>query len=81
MSAALHFNFAINNFGIQEHMPHEEIVDEVFQHNYWYDDGFMYIKDKPGLGVDIDEKKAKKYPYSIASLPVNRKLDGTLFYW
>ena len=81
MSAALHFNFAINNFGIQEHMPHEEIVNEVFQHNYWYDKGFMYIKDKPGLGIDIDEEKAKKYPYTTASLPVNRKLDGTLFYW
>lgn len=81
LAAALHFNFAINNFGIQEYMPHQEIVHEVFTHHYSYKNGFMYIEDKPGFGVDIDEEKAKKYPYIAASLPVNRKLDGTMFYW
>lgn len=81
LAATLHFNFAINNFGIQEYMPHQEIVHDVFSHHYSYNKGFMYIEDKPGLGVDIDEEKAKKYPYSTASLPVNRKLDGTMFYW
>ncbi|NSW95331.1 MAG: hypothetical protein HPY62_11555 [Bacteroidales bacterium] len=35
----------------------------------------------PGTGVDIDEKKALRYPFSLASLPVNKKTDGTLFYW
>jgi hypothetical protein len=34
-----------------------------------------------GLGVDIDEKAAKKYPYKRACLPVNRKEDGTMFNW
>lgn len=81
MAAALHFDFAINNFGIQEYMPHEEIVNEVFKTNYHFKDGFMYIDDTPGIGVDIDEKAAKKFPYNRASLPVNRKTDGTLFYW
>ena len=81
MAAALHFDFAINNFGIQELMPHEEIVNEVFSHNYWFEDGYMYLEEKPGLGVDIDEKAAEKYPYERASLPVNRKTDGSMFYW
>ncbi len=81
MAAALHFDFAINNFGIQEYMPHEEIVNEVFKTNYTFEDGYMYIDDTPGIGVDIDEKAAEKFPYSPASLPVNRKADGTLFYW
>lgn len=81
MAAALHFDFAINNFGIQEYMPHEEIVNEVFKTNYKFEDGYMYIDDTPGIGVDIDEKAAEKFPYSPASLPVNRKADGTLFYW
>jgi mannonate dehydratase len=34
-----------------------------------------------GMGVDIDEKAAEKFPYEKASLPVNRKTDGTMFYW
>jgi mannonate dehydratase len=81
LAASLHFNLAINNFGIQEYMPHQEIVNEVFKINYRYQDGYMVIDDSPGIGVDIDEDKAKKYPYSRASLPVNRKMDGTMFYW
>ncbi len=81
MAAALHFNTAINNFGIQEYMPHQEVVNEVFHINYHFKDGYMVINDTPGTGIDIDEKKAAKYPYERASLPVNRKTDGTMFYW
>jgi len=81
MAAAIHFNKAINNFGIQEYMPHQEIVNEVFNTNYNFNKGFLFIDDTPGIGVGIDEKKAEKYPYQMASLPVNRKSDGTMFYW
>lgn len=81
LAAALHFNTAINNFGIQEYMPHQDIVNEVFSTNYNFRDGSLYIDDKPGTGVDIDEEKAAKFPYQMASLPVNRKTDGTMFYW
>ena len=81
LAASLHFDLAVNNFGIQEYMPHQEIVNEVFKINYHYVKGFMYIDDSPGIGVDIDEETAKKYPYEMACLPVNRKTDGTMFYW
>ena len=43
--------------------------------------GMMFPGDAPGLGVDLDEKLAAKYPYQRAYLPVNRKLDGTLTDW
>ncbi len=81
LAAAIHFNMGINNFGIQEYMPHQEIVNEVFKTNYKFSEGFLSIDDSPGIGVEIDEKKAAKYPYMRASLPVNRKSDGTMFYW
>ncbi len=81
LAAALHCDLALNNFGIQEYMPHQEVVREVFSWNYECRDGDMYLSDRPGLGVDIDETKAKKYPYRPASLPVNRKTDGTVSYW
>jgi len=81
LAATIHFNLAINNFGIQEYMPHQEVVNEVFKTNYLFDDGFLTIDDSPGIGVDIDEKKASRFPYSMARLPVNRKTDGTMFNW
>jgi len=81
LAASIHFDLAINNFGIQEYMPHEAIVNEVFVTNYRFENGHLTIDDKPGIGVDIDEEKAKKYPYQLASLPVARKNDGTMFHW
>ena len=81
LAAAIHFNMAINNFGIQEYMPHQEMVNEVFRVNYRFEKGFLKIDDTPGIGVDISEEKASEYPYIMASLPVNRKSDGTMFYW
>lgn len=81
MAAALHFGISINNFGIQEYMRHTDKTNEVFPHAYTFDKGYLYPGDKPGLGVDFDEKSAEKYPYERAYLPINRKLDGTLFNW
>jgi mannonate dehydratase len=81
MAAALHFGTAIHNFGIQEHMPHTEETDAVFPHQYSFSDGFMHPGDDPGLGVDLDETLAARYPYQRAYLPINRKLDGTLADW
>ena len=81
MAAALHFDSAIPNFGIQELMPHTKETDEVFPHEYYFEKGYLHPGDKPGVGVDYDEKLAARFPYERAYLPVNRKLDGTLWTW
>ena len=39
------------------------------------------LQETPGLGVDIDEELAARYPYRPASLPVNRLEDGTMHSW
>ena len=81
MAAALHFDLSVHNFGIQEYMPHTPETDRVFPHSYTFKDGFMHPGDSAGLGVDIDEALAAKYPYQRAYLPINRKLDGTMHSW
>jgi mannonate dehydratase len=81
MAAALHFDLSVHNFGIQEHMPHAKETGAVFPHAYSFENGAMYPGDAPGLGVDIDEALAAKYPYERAYLPINRKLDGTMHSW
>ena len=81
MAAALHFDTAVNNFGIQEYMRHTRETDEVFPHSYQFKDGSLHCGEEPGLGVDYDEKLAAKFPYDRAYLPVNRKLDGTMWNW
>ncbi len=81
MAAALHFDISVNNFGIQEYMRHTPETDAVFPHTYYFEDGYLHPGDEPGLGIDIDEKLAAKYPYDRAYLPVNRRVDGTMFNW
>ena len=81
MAAALHFDLSIHNFGIQEYMRHAEETDKVFPHSYRFEDGRMHPGEAPGLGVDLDEALAVKYPYQRAYLPVNRLEDGTMHSW
>jgi len=81
MAAALHFDLSVPNFGVQEYMRHTDETDAVFPHAYTFANGAMHPGDKPGLGVDLDEVLAAKYPYKRAFLPVNRLEDGTMFNW
>jgi mannonate dehydratase len=81
MAAALHFDLSIHNFGIQEYMRHTPETDAVFPHRYTYEGGMLHPGEAPGLGVDLDEALAARYPYDPAYLPTIRKLDGTVHSW
>jgi mannonate dehydratase len=81
MAAALHVDISIPNFGIQEYMRHTDETDRVFPHGYRFADGALHPSEEPGLGVDIDEEAAARYPYQPAYLPVNRLEDGTVYPW
>ncbi len=81
MGAALHFDLWAPNFGMQEYMGYHEKTMEVFQCGWSFKDGFMHPGEIPGLGIEIDEKLAAKYPYEPAYLPVARLEDGTLWNW
>jgi mannonate dehydratase len=62
-------------------MRHAKETDEVFPHAYSFANGYLHPGDSLGLGVDYDEKLGSKFSYERAYLPVNRKLDGTMFNW
>jgi mannonate dehydratase len=81
MAAALHFDISVHNFGIQEYMRHTPETDAVFPHAYSFSDGYLDPGEEPGLGVDIDERLAERYPYRAAYLPVSRRIDGTVHSW
>ena len=81
MAAAVNFGLWVPNFGVQELMPHSQLTDEVFPHNYRLEDGYLVMDEVPGLGVDIDEALAARYPYERAYLPVARLRDGSMWNW
>lgn len=59
----MHLDMHIHNFGIQEFMGFTDEEREVFPGcPEMPTDGYIYLSDRPGIGVDFDEEAAKKYP-------------------
>ena len=81
MSACLHFGLWAPNFGIQELMLHSDEVMDIFDAGYTFEDGYAIVPERPGIGVDFNERAAEKQPYSRAYLPVARKEDGGMWNW
>jgi mannonate dehydratase len=81
MAAALHLDLAIHNFGIQEYMQHGALTNEVFRSSFTFTDGYLHPGEQAGLGVDLDEQAAARFPYQPAYLPFNRLKDGTVHDW
>ncbi|MBO9636924.1 enolase C-terminal domain-like protein [Siphonobacter aquaeclarae] len=77
-SAHAHIDLAVWNFGIQEAVSFNEKTQAVFSGCPTMKNGYMSVNEAPGLGVDIDEKEAAKYPISTKSNWQVRKVDGTL---
>ena len=61
-AANLHLDLWSPNFGIQEWCRFPELVYEMFPGLPEVRDGYMYPNDRSGLGIDIDEELAAKYP-------------------
>ena len=77
-AANAHIDLAVWNFGIQEAVSFNEKMLEVFSGCPTMNNGYMSVNEVPGLGVDINEKAAAKYPISTKSNWQVRKRDGTL---
>jgi len=61
-AANLHLDLWAPNFGVQEWCRFPELVYEMFPGTPEVRDGYMYSNDRPGLGIDVDENLAAKYP-------------------
>jgi len=80
MAANVHMDIAVHNFGIQEWSPRCDAELEIFPGFPEVKNGYAYPNDKPGWGIDFNEKLAEKYPccdtnpsWTNARLP-----DGTI---
>ena len=77
-SASVSLQAVIPNFGVQEWTRYSEAAHEVVSGICELRDGFVYPNERPGLGMEIDEDKAAKYPYQRAYMPLVRHADGSM---
>lgn len=62
-AAQLMLDLNVWNFGIQEAGPYQtDLLREVFPGTPEVRNGYMWANGKPGLGIEIDEELAAKYP-------------------
>jgi mannonate dehydratase len=64
------------SFGIQEYSPFNERVQEVFHGCPTMKDGYLWINEAPGWGIEIDEKAAAKYPFGYGERGDRQKFNG-----
>jgi mannonate dehydratase len=75
------------NFGIQEWTFPNDRLQEVFDGYPVVKDGYVYANEKPGWGIEINEKAAAKYPFGTETgerknlnggWGIVRRADGTV---
>jgi mannonate dehydratase len=80
-AANVHVDISIPNFGVKEMVFFPEVTQEVVPGAPEFKDGYMMVRETPGLGTDVNEELAKKYPYQRAYLPTARRRDGSVQDW
>jgi mannonate dehydratase len=56
------------NFGIQEYSPFNDATKSIFQGCPEWRDGYLWVSEKPGWGIEIDEKEAAGFPFTQGGL-------------
>ncbi len=81
-AANLHLDLACPNFGVQEWMPFTDEEQAIFPGCPDVRAGYMYPNDRPGLGIDLDEREAARYPCAHETIDwtQTRTPDGTPAY-
>lgn len=80
--AAYHVDLSSSAFGIQEENHFPDSAKEILPGVAEIRKGYMYGTHRPGLGIDINEELAAKYPMTDArgggAYGTDRSLDGTV---
>jgi mannonate dehydratase len=83
-AAQLALELASYNFGVHEGSGFQQDTRDVFVGAPEVKNGYMLASEKPGLGIEVDEKVAAKFPFPAGppnfdySWGTTRRLDGTV---
>lgn len=68
-AAALQIDANIPNFLIQESIyKSRHFFDELVKAPFEWEDGYLVVPDRPGIGIELDEEKLEKHRGAIADL-------------
>lgn len=68
-AASLQLAACCPNFTILEIMNSDVTYrKDITNEDLKYENGYMFIPDKPGLGIELNEEECEKYPYKVHTL-------------
>lgn len=75
-----HLGYHLSNVALQEYAECDETTKSIFQGALHVENGYIYLNEKPGIGVDFDEEIASRYPcyYRAHEWTQSRIPNGTI---
>ena len=74
----LTLDLTCSNFGIHEHFGYPPLVEDVFRGCGRIEDGYAWINERPGWGIEVDEALAAKHPITDERPNEIRTRDGSV---
>jgi mannonate dehydratase len=75
-AANAHLDLTVPNFGVQEYSAFNERIREVFSGVPELRNGYIFVNEAPGWGIEIDAKAAAKYPFGYGETGEKKQLNG-----
>jgi mannonate dehydratase len=69
-------DLASYNFGVQEYSAFNDATREVFDGVPEMKNGYLYANEKPGWGIEVNEKAAAKYPFGYGERSDRKQYNG-----
>jgi mannonate dehydratase len=67
-----------NNFGFHEHVDYPQHVQDIFHGFAEIKNGYAWINERPGWGIEVDEALAAKHPITSEHPNEFRSIDGAV---
>ena len=81
-AACLHLDLACDNFAVQEGgLVGHPVMQDLFPVQVPYEAGYLLPPNRPGLGVEFDEKAAGHTEFKWLTGPQLRRADGSFTNW
>jgi len=80
VAASVHYALSIHNFVLQEYVP-LAAEQPIVKNRVKLKNGYLEASERPGLGVELDDKLLSRYGFKPTDLPMLEREDGAVADW
>lgn len=80
VAASVHYALSIHNFTLQEYVP-LAAEQPIVKNRVRLKNGYLEVPERPGLGVELNDKLLSRYGFKPTDLPTLERKDETITDW